>query len=187
MTLNNSSKLAVAFIGVACGVIVRAQAPAISMSPTSPQILAGQTQQFSATSAFTPTAIAGGGYHTCLMFPDSTLRCAGANSWGQLGNGTFSYGENTPQPVGTNAAWQAVSAGYHHTVAVRTDGTLWAWGWNGYGQLGNGTFTEANTPQPVATNATWRAVELIAAELLKHGVISGRAARHLFEQATRET
>jgi Peptidase family M41 len=34
--------------------------------------------------------------------------------------------------------------------------------------------------------ATWRAVELIAAELLKHGVISGRAARHLYEQATRE-
>src|SRR5688500_6239408 len=33
---------------------------------------------------------------------------------------------------------------------------------------------------------TWRAVELIAAELMKHGVISGRAARHLFEQAKRE-
>ncbi len=35
-------------------------------------------------------------------------------------------------------------------------------------------------------DATWRAVELIAAELLKHGVISGRAARHLYEQATRD-
>ena len=34
--------------------------------------------------------------------------------------------------------------------------------------------------------ATWRAVELIAAELLKNGVISGRAARHLYEQATRD-
>jgi hypothetical protein len=39
----------------------------------------------------------------------------------------------------------------------------------------------------LADEATWRAVELIAAELLKHGVISGRAARHLFEQANRET
>ena len=38
----------------------------------------------------------------------------------------------------------------------------------------------------LADDATWKAVELIAAELLKHGVISGRAARHLFEQATRE-
>ena len=38
----------------------------------------------------------------------------------------------------------------------------------------------------LSDDATWRAVELIAAELLKHGVISGRAARHLFEQATRE-
>src|SRR5207253_9310527 len=38
----------------------------------------------------------------------------------------------------------------------------------------------------LADEGTWRAVELIAAELLEHGVISGRAARHLFEQATRE-
>ena len=39
----------------------------------------------------------------------------------------------------------------------------------------------------LADDATWRAVELIVAELLKHGVISGRGARHLFEQATRES
>ena len=39
----------------------------------------------------------------------------------------------------------------------------------------------------LADDAPWRAVELIAAELMRHGVISGRAARHLFEQATRET
>jgi hypothetical protein len=38
----------------------------------------------------------------------------------------------------------------------------------------------------LADEGTWRAVELIAAELLKHGAISGRAARHLFEQATKE-
>lgn len=38
----------------------------------------------------------------------------------------------------------------------------------------------------LADDATWRAVELIAAELLAHGVISGRAARHLFDRATRE-
>lgn len=38
----------------------------------------------------------------------------------------------------------------------------------------------------LADEGTWRAVELIAAELVKHGTVSGRAARHLFEQATRE-
>ena len=75
--------------GTVPAAMLLAQAPAITMTPASPQILAGQTQQFSATSPLTPTAIAGGGYHTCLMFPDATLRCAGANSWGQLGNGGF--------------------------------------------------------------------------------------------------
>ena len=38
----------------------------------------------------------------------------------------------------------------------------------------------------LADEGTWKAVELIAAELLKHGTISGRAARHLFELATKE-
>jgi hypothetical protein len=38
----------------------------------------------------------------------------------------------------------------------------------------------------LADEGAWKAVELIAAELVKHGAISGRAARHLFEQATRD-
>jgi ATP-dependent Zn protease len=44
----------------------------------------------------------------------------------------------------------------------------------------------AKTENLLADDAVWRAVEMIAAELLKHGEISGRAARHLFEQAARE-
>src|SRR3954468_15486680 len=138
MTLNNSSKLSVAFIGIACGVIVRAQAPSISMSPTGPQILAGQTQQFSATSAFTPTAIAGGGYHTCLMFPDSTLRCTGANSWGQLGNGGFANASTPVAVVGITTA-RSVGAGIEHTCSLLGDGTIRCWGTNYVGQLGDGS------------------------------------------------
>ena len=52
-----------------------------------------------------------------------------------MGNGTFytnyPYGTNTPQRVGTATNWQAIAAGVWHTVALRTDGTLWAWGING--------------------------------------------------------
>jgi alpha-tubulin suppressor-like RCC1 family protein len=46
----------------------------------------------------------------------------------------------TPQPVVADATWQAVAADGAHTVALREDGALWAWGWNALGQLGNGTW-----------------------------------------------
>jgi alpha-tubulin suppressor-like RCC1 family protein len=53
---------------------------------------------------------------------------------------------------------QAVAAGDIHTVAIRSDGTLWAWGNNTVGQLGNGTWDDSGQPVRVGTNANWRAV-----------------------------
>ena len=144
------SKLSVAVIvGAVSVTVLRAQAPAITMSPTSPQILAGQTQQFSATSAFTPTAIAGGGYHTCLMFPDATLRCAGANSWGQLGNGGFANASTLVPVTGITTA-SSVGAGIEHTCSLLGDGTIRCWGTNYVGQLGDGTTAGlSEVPKPV--------------------------------------
>jgi len=52
--------------------------------------------------------------------------------------------------IGTTANWAMVSVGGgSHTVATRTDGTLWAWGNNAQGQLGDGTTTHRNTPVQV--------------------------------------
>jgi hypothetical protein len=175
MTLNNSSKLAVAFIGIACGVIVRAQAPAISMSPTSPQILAGQTQQFSATSAFTPTAIAGGGYHTCLMFPDSTLRCTGANSWGQLGNGGFANA-STPVPVTGITTASSVGAGIEHTCSLLADGSIRCWGTNYVGQLGDGS-TAGLSEVPKAVQGISNAVALAVGGFHNCALLSDRTVK----------
>jgi alpha-tubulin suppressor-like RCC1 family protein len=53
--------------------------------------------------------------------------------------------------------WTAVAAGDHDTCGIRTDGTLWCWGWNQTGQLGNGTVASASRPQQIGT-ATWRAI-----------------------------
>ena len=57
-----------------------------------------------------------------------------------------------------DTAGATFAAGYYHTVALREDGTLWAWGANGSGELGNGTLTSAKTPQPILTNQTWQVV-----------------------------
>lgn len=55
------------------------------------------------------------------------------------------------------SAWAAtpmVAAGYRHTVALHSDGTLWAWGWNQSGQLGDGTTTDRATPVKIGEGFT---------------------------------
>jgi alpha-tubulin suppressor-like RCC1 family protein len=70
----------------------------------------------------------------------------GFNDVGQLGNNTSSQ-SNTPVTTfsgGTN--WSQISAGNNHSLAIKTDGTLWSWGNNSNGQLGDNTITNKLTP-----------------------------------------
>jgi alpha-tubulin suppressor-like RCC1 family protein len=60
--------------------------------------------------------------------------------------------------VGTDTHWASVASGETHSLAVKTDGTLWTWGWNGYGQLGDGTTTFRNAPVQVGTDTNWTSV-----------------------------
>ena len=54
--------------------------------------------------------------------------------------------------------FRQVAAGWYHTVALKGDGTLWAWGYNYYGQLGDGTATNKSSPLQVGTATNWQAV-----------------------------
>ncbi|MDI6642051.1 MAG: hypothetical protein QME68_07060, partial [Elusimicrobiota bacterium] len=54
--------------------------------------------------------------------------------------------------------WKSVSCGEYHTIAIKTDGTLWAWGNNSMGQLGLGDNTDRNTPTQVGTDTNWSSV-----------------------------
>ncbi len=84
----------------------------------------------------------------------STVWAWGDNAQGQVGNGTETN-QLCPEQVGTDTDWTQVSSGGGATFAVKSDGTLWAWG-SGY--LGNGSDTTSETPVQVGTDTDWSQV-----------------------------
>ncbi len=98
-----------------------------------------------------------GGDHTVAVKTDGTLWTWGANGGGQLGDGTTIY-RNSPVQVGSDDThWQSVSAGSEHTVAIKADGTLWSWGANRSGQLGDDITDYRKIPDQVGSD-TWQSV-----------------------------
>jgi alpha-tubulin suppressor-like RCC1 family protein/phosphodiesterase/alkaline phosphatase D-like protein len=99
--------------------------------------------------------LAVGGYHSLVLCADGTIHTWGASSYGQLGNGS-TYQANVPvavlQQTGAMAGRKvtAIAAGGSHCLALCEDGTLFAWGYNVYGQLGNGGTTNGKYPAAVS-------------------------------------
>ena len=99
--------------------------------------------------------VAGDG-HSAAIDSDGSLWMWGSDSYGQLGDGTPGVGSTSPVRIGTDTNWATLSLGTYHTLATRTDGSLWAWGRNEYGQLGTTTSGDRYTPTQIGTGTTWR-------------------------------
>lgn len=97
------------------------------------------------------TAIASGDHHTLFLHKDGTVWVAGSNVFGQLGLGTTDpiFNVGTPTRIPNLSGIIAVAAGSVHSMALREDGTVWAWGLNQEGELGTGS-TSAPIPSPTA-------------------------------------
>lgn len=98
--------------------------------------------------------VAGGFDHTCAARGDGTVWCWGYNGGGQLGDGTITdrltpVQVRGPGGVGFLQGAVRVMAGDYHSCALKDDQTLWCWGWNGLGQLGDGTTSNRHTPVQV--------------------------------------
>jgi len=103
-------------------------------------------------------SVSAGGNHSLALKTDGTVWSWGYNWYGQLGDGTATYRE-TPVQVRTNTTSPAtyltgitsVTAGGSHSLAVKDDGTVWAWGNNNFGQLGDGGWANKTTPMQVSS------------------------------------
>ncbi len=91
--------------------------------------------------------------HTCAIRNDSTISCWGRNDVGQLGDGTMGDPSPSPTPVAAPLEWTdnqlkalQIASGLDHTCAAMSDGSVWCWGDNTYGQLGDDSISGSDTP-----------------------------------------
>jgi alpha-tubulin suppressor-like RCC1 family protein len=100
------------------------------------------------------TQISTGLNHSCALLEGGTVQCWGANSRGQLGNGSITSPLVPTNVDGLTSDVTAIRAGGEHTCAILKDGGARCWGYNVFGQLGDGSTVNRLSPVPVLGLAT---------------------------------
>ena len=124
----------------------------------------GQLGDNTTTNRFSPVSVVGGFTNWCQVSAgdkhllgvrtNGTLYAWGAASAGQLGNNCTTTRSSPVSVVGGFTDWCQVSAGSNNSIAVRQNGTLWGWGANGSGRLGDGTTSDRSSPVSVVGGFT---------------------------------
>lgn len=104
--------------------------------------------------------VAGGWYYCTATKADGTMWSWGQSNNGYLGNGAVSPwpAVSSPVQVGSGNTWptqRGKMCSGQHTLAVKTDGTLWGWGRGTLGQLGNNSTNNSNSPVQIGSDNTW--------------------------------
>jgi alpha-tubulin suppressor-like RCC1 family protein len=101
-------------------------------------------------------AIAAGYGHSLFIKSDGSLWAMGLNNYSQLGDGTSNYSTNQPEQIVSNGVVAVSGTGNSeansHTLFIKSDGSLWAMGYNAHGELGDGTFNDTNRPEQIVSS-----------------------------------
>ena len=98
--------------------------------------------------------------HTAAIKTDGSMWSWGYNAYGQLGDNTVTNKSSPVQTITGGTNWKKVACGYYHTAALKTDGTLWTWGYGPLGGLGDNTLVHKSSPvQTIAGGTSWKHVE----------------------------
>jgi alpha-tubulin suppressor-like RCC1 family protein len=100
-----------------------------------------------------------GSSHGTVLAPDGSMWSWGGedSGWPVLGLGNTNF-TAVLRRIGSETNWTCVSAGTDHNLALKTDGTIWAWGANYDSQLGDGTRTMRSSPVPSVPGNDWTQV-----------------------------
>jgi alpha-tubulin suppressor-like RCC1 family protein len=116
--------------------------------------------------------VSGGYFHSAGIKTDGTLWTWGRNTLGELGDNTTVNKSSPVQTVAGGITWKQLASGYYRTAAIKTDGTLWNWGSNGIGELGDNTTTNRSSPvQTVAGGTNWKQVTGNSAAIKTDGTL----------------
>jgi alpha-tubulin suppressor-like RCC1 family protein len=98
--------------------------------------------------------VSSGHFHTCMVRRDGSAWCWGSNVQSQLGDGTTTDSHVPTLVTGLDSGVASIAAGLDHTCALKTDGSVWCWGDNGHGQLGDASGMSHPTPVKLPTLGT---------------------------------
>ena len=103
--------------------------------------------------------VASGNEHAVAIKTDGTMWVWGKNGWGQLGDNAVGVYKSSPVQLGALTTWSKSFTGAFHSMAIKTDGTLWAWGRNEQSQLGDNSAIHRSSPIQVGALTTWSKVD----------------------------
>jgi alpha-tubulin suppressor-like RCC1 family protein len=124
----------------------------------------GQVGDGTTVNKYVPTQVSGGGSwkfvavgynNVCGIKSDDTLWCWGHNYYNAVGNGSSAATVTVPTQVSGGGTWKSVVIAPTYTCAIKSDDTLWCWGYNHVGQLGVGSTLDKNIPTQVSGGGTW--------------------------------
>jgi len=91
---------------------------------------------------------------------DGSLWACGNNAHGGVGDGTYNNSRYEFIKISTDSKFVNISSGAFHSAGLKSDGTLWTWGYNYFGQLGDSSTKQKNNPVQIGKDSTWMSIAL---------------------------